>query len=89
MITVNFDHFTVVGGNYYKVRHFSKTFASLSQVAKFIYDNRTCSDDKQYRIKSIYLSKFNECSGLTLRECKIVHRKYTALCERNINHGSL
>ena len=47
MIKVNFDHFTVIGGNYCKVRHFSKAFDSLSQVAKFIYDNRTCSDDKQ------------------------------------------
>lgn len=71
MIKVNFDHFTVIGGNYCKVRHFSKAFDSLSQVAKFIYDNRTCSDDKQDRIKSIYLSKFNEFSELTRRERKI------------------
>ena len=89
MITVNFDHFTVVGGNYCKVRHFSKTFASLSQVAKFMYDNRTRSSDNQDRINSIYLSRFNKCSGLTMREMKILYRKYIALCERNINHGSL
>lgn len=79
MVAVNFNHYTVVGGSYCKVRHFSKTFDNLSQVAKFIHDNRMSLPDKHSRITSIYL---NKCSGLTKRELKILNCKYGALYKR-------
>ena len=79
MLTVNFNHFTVAGGTYCKVRHFSKTFDNLSQVAKFIYDHRMQLPDKYGRMTSIYLNKH---SGLTNRELKILNTKYGSLCNR-------
>lgn len=79
MLTVNFNHFTVAGGTYCKVRHFSKTFDNLSQVAKFIYDHRMQLPDKHGRMTSIYL---NKRSGLTTRELKILNSKYGSLCNR-------
>lgn len=83
---VNFKHYTVIG-SYCRVRHFSKTFDSLSQVAKFIDDNRMDKPDKHGRVKAIYLSN---SSGLTKQELKILNNKYRALYNRRFaKNGSV
>lgn len=86
MIKVNFKRYLVVG-SYCKVRHFSREFDSLSEVAKFMDDHIMSLPDSHGRLKAIYLDKE---SGLTNREWKILNNKYRSLYARRYpKHGSV